>query len=361
MKILLDHQIFSQQRYGGISRYFANIHDSIKSLNDVEASISVLHSNNYYIRDIPAMLNNWVGDLLLSNNRRNYKWNKQYSKLVVGKNNFDVFHPTYFNPYFLKVIKKPFVLTVHDMIYEAMPDYFPSNDPLPYHKRLLMEKADKIIAISEKTKIDILAYSNIKQEKIEVIHHGISFSSLNYQAVPSLPDNYILFVGDREKYKNFHLLAEGFKILSLKYPDLKLVLAGGGPITYGDAEFLRRCNILEKTLQISASDEQLNTIYKRAICFVYPSLYEGFGLPILEAFKNECPVLLSDCSCFEEIAGNAARYFEGQSLQSLVSNLELIIEDTSIRKELARLGKEKLLDYPIDKCISKTIDVYKSI
>ncbi|RZJ49550.1 MAG: glycosyltransferase family 1 protein [Flavobacterium sp.] len=361
MKVLFDHQMFSRQRYGGISRYFANIYQSIQNSENIQANISVLHTKNHYIENFPGILNNWAGNVLLSKPSRNYKWNKQYSKYLVSKNNFDVFHPTYFNPYFLKHLKKPFVLTIHDMIYEALPHYFPSNDALPYHKRLLMERAEKIIAISEVTKVDILKYSNINEDKIQVIHHGIDLDNLNYQDVSNLPENYILFVGDREKYKNFHLLAEAFKAVSLKNPHIKLVLAGGGAITFGDSEFLRRHNILEKTIQISATDEQLNTIYKKAICFVYPSLYEGFGLPILEAFKNDCPVLLSNCSCFEEIARDAAQYFDGQSLPSLVSKLELIIESASTREKLVIKGREKLLAYPIDKCISKTIDVYKSI
>ena len=361
MKVLFDHQMFSQQRYGGISRYFANIYNSIQNTTDIQASISVLHSKNYYIKDFDAILNNWIGNVLLAKKSRSNKWNKQYSKYLIGKNNFDVFHPTYFNPYFLKRLKKPLVVTVHDMIYEAMPEYFPSNDPLPYHKRLLMDRADKIIAISEITKADILKYSNVNEDKIEVIYHGIDLSTPNHQNVANLPKNYILFVGDREKYKNFHLLAEAFKIVSLKYDDLKFVLAGGGPITYGDSEFLRRHSILDKTIQLSASDEQLNTLYKNAICFVYPSLYEGFGLPILEAFKNNCPVLLSNCSCFEEIAGDAAQYFEGQSLEALVSKLTYIIENESTRKEMINLGDKKLLEYPIEKCVEQTIELYKTV
>lgn len=353
--------MFSRQRFGGISRYFANVYHTIQNTENIEAEISIINTNNEYVKELNGGLSKIFGNNLLKKARRNYKWNKRYSKYIVSKNNFDIFHPTYFNPYFLKHLKKPLIITVHDMIYEAMPQFFHSNDPLPYHKRLLMEKAEKIIAISETTKADILRYSNIKEDKIEVIYHGIDLNASKFQTVPNLPEEYILFVGDRESYKNFHIVADAFKTLLLKYPNLKLVLAGGGAITYGDSEYLRRNAILEKTIQISATDEQLNTIYSNAICFIYPSLYEGFGLPILEAFKNNCPVLLSNCSCFEEIAGNSAQYFEGQSLQSLVQQLELIIENPSIRKEMISLGNQKLLDYPMEKCVSQTIGLYKSI
>lgn len=361
MKVLFDHQIFSRQQYGGISRYFANIYHAIENSDNIEAEISVLHTNNYYIKDVGSILNNWAGDLLLSKKRRNYKWNKQYSKYLISKNNFDILHPTYLHPYFLKYLKQPLVITIHDMTYEALPQFFPPSHAEPYHKRLLMDRADKIIAISETTKADILKYSHVREDKIEVIYHGIDLDAPKYEGIINLPEEYILFVGDREKYKNFHIVGEAFKTLLPKYPNLKLVLAGGGCLDYGDSEFLLRNNILDDTIQISATDEQLNTLYKKAICFVYPSLYEGFGLPILEAFKNNCPVLLSNCSCFEEIAGNAAQYFDAHSLQSLVAKLELIIESPSIRKEMANLGSKKLQAYPIEKCISKTIDVYKTI
>ncbi|MFN0291788.1 glycosyltransferase family 4 protein [Pedobacter helvus] len=361
MKILFDHEIFSKQRYGGISRYFANIYHTLQNTDNHEARISTFCTHNYYIDEINSGVGRFLGNTLLKKERRNYRWNKRYSKYLISKNEFDVFHPTYFNTYFLKHLNKPFVLTVHDMIYEIFPEYFPSHDPLPYHKRILMNKAEKIIAISETTKADILRYSDVTENKIEVIHHGIDFNPLEYQNVPNLPEEYILFVGERTQYKNFHIVASAFKEISLKYPNLKLVLAGGGPIKYGDSEFLMRNKILEKTIQISATDKQLNTIYKNAICFVYPSLYEGFGLPILEAFKNNCPVLLSNCSCFEEIAGNAAAYFEAKSLQSLATKIEQMIEDAAFRKQMIALGSNKVLEYPIDDCISKTINLYKSI
>lgn len=361
MKVLFDHEIFSKQKYGGISRYFANIYHTMRNTENLDADISALYTKNHYVTDINTPFGKVLGATILKKERRNYKWNKQYSKHTIIKNNFDLFHPTYFNTYFLKDLKRPFVLTVHDMIYEIFPEYFAMNDSLPYHKRALMDKAEKIIAISETTKADILRYSDVKEDKIEVIYHGIDLNPLEFQPVPNLPDEYILFVGERTQYKNFFIVAQAFEQLSRTYPNLKLVLAGGGEIKYGDGEFLRRNKILDKTIQISATDRQLNTIYQNAICFIYPSLYEGFGFPILEAFKNNCPVLLSNCSCFEEIAGNAALYFEAKSLQSLVTQITKLLNNETLRKEIIKSGSTKLLDYPIDCSVNKTIDVYRTL
>jgi len=361
LKVFYDHQIFTEQTYGGISRYFKYLIDGIKNTPDIDYLLGVLNSNNYYIRDEKQILSNSIFKPLFKTQEKLIKRNNSYSKYLVKKDDFSICHPTYFNPYFLKYLKKPLVITVHDMTYEALPQYFPSADPLPYFKRLMMDRAEKIIAISETTKADILKHSSIKENKIEVIHHGIDLNPSKYEHVPDLPEKYLLFVGARWSYKNFHMVADAFKILSVKHPDLKLVLAGGGSLTYGDSEFLMRNNILDKIVQISATDEQLNTLYKKAICFIYPSLYEGFGLPILEAFKNDCPVLLSDSSCFREIAGTAAHYFDPTSIDALTNKIEEIMENNTISLELINAGKKKLFDYPIEKCVSKTIDLYKSI
>lgn len=360
-KIFYDHQIFSSQRYGGISRYFEYLMCGIEESERVDYKLGVLKSNNYYIRNEKQLLSNSIFNPLFKTTADLIKRNNSYCKYLLKKDNFSIFHPTYYSPYFLKYLKKPLVITIHDMTYEALPQFFLSDDPIPYYKRLLMERADKIIAISETTKQDILKYSKISEGKIEVIYHGMDLNTPKYEDIPTLPKEYILFVGARWSYKNFHMVANAFKILSTKYNDLQLVLAGGGPLSYGDSEFLMRNNILDKTVQISATDEQLNTIYKNALCFIYPSLYEGFGLPILEAFKNNCPVLLSDCSCFQEIAGDAANYFDHKSLESLVNEIEKMIINKSFASNFVLNGNSKLLEYPIEKCVSKTINFYRSI
>ncbi|WP_225874653.1 glycosyltransferase family 4 protein [Pedobacter hiemivivus] len=335
--------------------------DGIKNTSDIEYKLGVLKSNNYYIRDEEQPLNKALFKTLFKTQHELVKRNNSYCKYLLKKNDFSIFHPTYFDPYFLKYLKNPLVITVHDMTYEALPQFFNSGDPLPYYKRLLMEKADKIIAISENTKMDIIKYSKIKEDKIEVVYHGIDLTPSAYASIKHLPENYILFVGSRWSYKNFHTVALAYKSLLTKFPDIKLILAGGGALTYGDSEFLLRNDILDKTIQISVTDEQLNTLYKNAICFIYPSLYEGFGLPILEAFKNNCPVILSNCSCFPEIAGDAAVYFDSQSPKSLEEKIESLIENLPLRKEMIAAGNKKTLEYPIENCVRKTIDLYLSI
>lgn len=361
LKVFFDHQIFTEQTYGGISRYFTFIIEGIAERKDVTKKLGVLCSNNYYIKNEKQLLRNFFFKWFFKKQKRILKWNKSYSKYILKQNDFDVFHPTFFNPYFLKYLKKPLVITVHDMTYEALPAYFSAHDPLTYQKRLLVERADKIIAISKTTKNDLIKFLNVPENKIEIIYHGIDFTAPAYEDVFGLPENYILFVGARYSYKNFYFLVDSFVQLSKKYPDLHLVLAGGGSLTYGDSEYLIRNGVADKTIQISATDAQLNTLYKKAKCFVFPSLYEGFGLTILEAFKNDCPVLLSNCGCFEEIAGNGAEYFDYKSINSLTDQIERIITNPSLRNNMISAGKTKLQEYSIEKCVNQTIELYKKL
>lgn len=361
IKVLFDHQIFSLQVYGGISRYFANIITALQKYNGITPVSGFLYSKNYYQKAPDHGINGLVFKLLTRKHPDIYQKNKRFSKYLIKKNNFDVIHATYFDPYFLEYVKKPLVITIHDMIYERFPEFFSSDDPTPQQKREIAQAADQIIAISETTKKDIIDYLDIDENKITVIPHGINNDALQYETVDELPERYILFVGSRGGYKNFQFLAEAFSKIIETDNTLYLVLAGGSALTEDELEFLSAHQILNKTFRISATDKQLNTLYQNAICFVFPSLYEGFGIPILEAFKNGCPVLLSNCSCFPEIAGDAALYFDHESLPSLIGKIQLLKTDHLLRERLVNDAKIKLQAYTMERCINATIDVYKTL
>jgi glycosyltransferase involved in cell wall biosynthesis len=248
------------------------------------------------------------------------------------------------------------------MTYERLPQYFWSEDTLTRNKKMNIDRADLIIAISETTKNDLIAYSDVDPAKIKVIYHGIDLDEpLITKELPNLPQNYILFVGDRSGYKNFYLFLNAFAIISKKYPDLNVVLTGGGNVGISDVEYICRLKVQTKIKHINVSDEGLNLLYKNAIAFVYPSLHEGFGLPILEAFKAGCPVLLSNTDCFREIGTDAVAYFHPYHVEYLIEMLEKVITDTEFRTNLIAKGKIRLKDFPLDKSVKETLDVYKSL
>jgi len=362
-KLFIDHQKFSTQKYGGISRYFANIIQGIKHSSDFTYQLGVMHSKNHYLKNEPLPIKGKLSDRVLNRNERyDYRLNQLYCKRLLEKNDFDVFHPTYYDPYFLKYLKKPLVVTIHDMTYERLPEYFWAQDPLTQQKRLNVERADAIIAISNTTRNDLLSFFDIDPAKVSVIYHGIDIETpLTLQSVPSLPEQYVLFVGDRSGYKNFYLFMNAMQQIMHRFPDLHVILTGGGKLEVADREFLHRLRLSERVRHINATDEQLNYLYQNAQLFVYPSLYEGFGLPILEAFKAGCPILLSDTECFREVATDAAVYFNPTSIDDLIYNLETLLNDSALKAQLVERGTRRLTDFPLQKSIDQTLDVYRAV
>jgi glycosyltransferase involved in cell wall biosynthesis len=362
-KIFIDHQKFSTQKYGGISRYFANIIQGIKRSDNITYQLGVMHARNHYIQNEPLPIKGPLSDRVLNgNDRYDYRINQLYCQRLLEKDNFDIFHPTYYDPYYLKHLKKPLVITIHDMTHERLPEYFWAQDPLTQQKRINIERADSIITISQTTRKDLIDCFDVDPAKVSVIYHGLD-TDIPFQVSPiaNLPEQYVLFVGDRSGYKNFYLLMSAMQKLKPKFPDLHVVLTGGGMLHVADREFIDRLGLSDRVHHINATDEQLNYLYQHTQLFVYPSLYEGFGLPILEAFRAQCPILLSDTECFREIAADAAVYFSASSLDDLIETMQGTLSDCSLKARLVERGTQRLADFPLQKSIDETLNVYKSL
>jgi glycosyltransferase involved in cell wall biosynthesis len=366
MNILYDYQIFSLQRYGGISRYFCELIEEFSKQSNVNTLVSLQNSENYYLNNIYNNLN----DSFLS--KYNYKGkerilpyiNKVKSIYEIKKGKYDIFHPTYYDTYYLKHIgKKPFVLTVYDMIHELYKEQYDSNETIE-RKKILLEKATKIIAISESTKKDIINLYNIPEEKIEVIYLSSSLQvkkDVISDKLDKLPERYILFVGARSGYKNFDLFLQAIAPLLVKDKNLKLVCAGGGNFTDGENAMLAKLKIEEEVTQITVEDDELGVIYSKAEVFVYPSMYEGFGIPILEAFNCNCPVALSDSSSFPEVAGKAAIYFDPKVESSIRDSVEKVINNKEFQSELREKGKIQAEKFTWKLTAEKTMSLYRGL
>jgi len=367
MRVLYDHQIFIQN-YGGISRYFCELIEQFrKEDSTINSILSLKISDNYYLKNIYG--NKYTNFFSKSNFKGGKKVecflnNKQSSKML-KKMNYEAFHPTYYDPYFLKYIgDKPFVLTVYDMIHEVYPDLFKSSDKTIENKKLLIEKADKIIAISESTKRDIIKLYDIPQEKIEVIYLASSLklnSNCSDIIVNNLPERFILFVGQRAGYKNFDLFIEAISEIFKEDKGLKLVSVGGGEFSIKELDMLSILNIKDKVIHITADDNTLSMLYKKALVFVFPSLYEGFGIPVLEAFNCECPVALSNSSSFPEVAGEAGIYFDPTNKASIKDSIVKIIYDKKLQNELREKGKLQSQKFSWEKIAEKTKQLYSGL
>lgn len=359
MKILYDHQIFSHQKFGGVSRYFTNLIKMGNKDNNIELKLGLITSRNEYM---PRPLDFISKRLGKKSYKRIISINKAASKRLLNDFNFDIFHPTYYHPYFLPHLKnKPFVLTIFDMMPELFPEFYPSNFSDISRKKILVSKADRIIAISHQTKKDLVRLLSVDEEKISVVHlnSDLTFNTKktsNYR----IPKNYLLYVGTRNFYKNFPLFLKALQ--PILDNDIKLVLAGGGELDKNEKQLLKELNIHSKTIHFNKlNNDLLSTLYKNAKAFIFPSLYEGFGIPILEAFSCNCPVILSDIEVFKEIAQDGANYFDPRSEESIRESIKITLGNKEFREKKVESGKKILEKYSPEKTYNDTIEVYKTL
>jgi glycosyltransferase involved in cell wall biosynthesis len=346
MKIFYDNQIFIAQKFGGVSRYF---YELMKHSQDLfNYSVGGVFSDNIYAHELGVHKSYPVKEDFEG------KWNLQKQINVEDiaaklKEPYDVYHPTYYNPYFIDKIDKPIVLTVYDMIHELFP-----QDLGFLNKKTFLEQSAKIIAISECTKRDLLKfYPYINPDKISVVYLGTSWAaSMNSQFGSN-----ILFTGSRALYKNFTNFIFAVAPLLLKY-DLQLKCTGK-PFTNAENDLLKQQKIFDRTSVQFANEDELKELYKNALCFVFPSLYEGFGIPILESFACGCPLVLSNASCFPEIAANAGIYFDPGSIEDMREKIDKVICSETLRKDLASKGFERLKEFSWRKCAEQTAKVYE--
>ena len=299
----------------------------------------------------------------------NYVINNQgESERLLKKQDFDVFHPTYYEPYFLKYLqKKPFVLTVYDMIHEHFPNYFKANDQTRVWKKQLIENAAIIIAISENTKQDILKFTNADPDRIHVIYLGNPFEHINHEQSTPGPDvllfekPYLLFVGDRSRYKNFDFFIESVAEMLFKHDELHVICAGSSPFTNEEKKLLKNLNISHKVHHIKINDTILKNLYQNARAFVFPSIYEGFGLPILEAFSCGCPAIISKSSSLPEIGGDGAIYFNPSDKESIILAIENVLFNERNRDNLIEKGYDRLKFFSWEKTANKTKKNYENL
>jgi glycosyltransferase involved in cell wall biosynthesis len=352
------------QKYGGISRYFYELLCEFSRMDDIETKISLIFSNNRYISNNKIINHlNFIPVREFKGKQRLMSFfNKIVSKSYLRKQLFDLFHPTYYDIYFLHYLKnKPFVLTVHDMIHEKFKGMFFKEDKTIQYKKLLIEKATKIIAVSENTKNDLINILNVKKEKIEVVYHGYSLLPKVEKIKIVIPEDYMLFVGYRGGYKNFDALVESVAELLKKNRNLFIICVGGGNFNSFENSKLVDMNIKKQVLQFNADDDTLAYLYKNAIALIFPSLYEGFGMPILEAFSCGCPVICSNSSSFPEVAGDAAKYFNPYDKVSIKCVIEKVVNSVDLRKRMIEKGKKRLENFSWKQTAIKTKKVYEEV
>lgn len=356
MEIIYDAQIFLKQKAGGISRYHYELFKGMRRLGH-DARIAGLFVKNKYLLSDSQYGKSFIADPTASFAAFN-KWILK-KRLKIAMNRNVIFHPAdaynYLYPGIFDVKNR--VFTIHDMIVEKQ-NITANADKLTYAKN-----ANKIIAVSEATKQDIVELWGIDSGKIEVIYHGASLNPhLARKTAKPVPDSFVLYVGDRGGHKNFNTFIQAIACLLIKHANLYLVCAGKRAFSSAEMHLIKELKINNKILFfLRPDDSKLAYLYSNAGVFVFPSLNEGFGIPILEAWSCNTPVVLSRNKCFTEIAAEAGYYFESESPESICDAVEKVLFDHTVQKDLVKKGTNRLSLFSWEKTVNQTSELYKSL
>jgi glycosyltransferase involved in cell wall biosynthesis len=346
VRLLYDHQIFDSQLFGGISRYHVELLRHLRATPDTSAELGAAFSNNAYLPELaPPRPRRFFPGVRPLRKGGHLTWlNRRASLAALRRGAFDLLHPTYYDPWFLPHLGgRPHVVTVHDMVHELFPALFAADDPTAGWKAAQLAGAARIIAISENTRRDLTRLLDVAPERISVIHHAAApLGPPGAPRPPGLPERYLLFVGQRGAYKNFLPWLAAIAPLLQEDRALGVVCAGWRPFREPEREAFARLGIERQLSHRPAVDDPtLGALYQHATAFAFPSRYEGFGIPLLEAFLSGCPVVASGTSSLPEVGGHAAAWFDPDDAASMREVTGSVLRDGALRRRLAERGAER--------------------
>jgi glycosyltransferase involved in cell wall biosynthesis len=369
MRVAYDHQIFSSQFYGGISRYFYNLANTLATSDQLDlAVIAPLYHNAYLKSALPVYVK---GSPILAIPKAR-RFSQGISALLAPRSmrvfKPDIVHETYYQRGSYVPRTARCVVTIHDMIHEKYPSMVPNSHKERQVKKLAIERADFIICVSENTRRDLLNLCDVPAAKTATVHHG--YDMVNAQVGRTrIADRaqrrekpYLLYVGARWRYKNFDNLLQAYADAAWIRHNFNLVCFGGGRF---DADEIQRMVALglspDQVIQVNGNDQALVQAYAAAAAFVYPSLYEGFGMPILEAMSLNCPVICSNTSSMPEVGGAASEYFDPKDPADMAAAIERVLSSTARREQLIALGQKQCQQFSWNKCAQETFEVYRQV
>lgn len=365
MKIIFDHQIFGWQKFGGISRYAFEVASQLSLMPELEVTtLSPLHINHYLDSAPNSLKKIGIKVPQFDGCGRVYRSiNNVLSVPAYRSINPDIVHETYYAKCKIAPKRSKVILTVYDMIHERFTSDFSKFDPLRKEKIAAVHRADHVICISQQTQKDLIQLLDINPEKTSVIHLGFSLTKSDNNGVNlhySKP--YLLYVGRRDGYKNFSGLLKAYAASKQLKQEFLLICFGGGAFTQIELDEMGQLGVDESHVkQVSGDDDILAHLYSNAVLFVYPSLYEGFGIPPLEAMSFNCPVACSNTSSIPEVVGDAAAFFEPTSVDSIVESIEQVVNDRPLMNSLIQKGTERVKHFSWKACAQNTLKIYREV
>lgn len=350
-RVIFTPEIFTLQSIGGISRYFSELFRYWPVEHRRPLVVAGLHSN-LYLQGRSGIL----GFYCPRAQSLRLRLNQRLCHRIADRHPDAVVHQTYYSENHFSS-SHPRVVTVHDMIDELFPER--SSPVSSAVKRRNCEQADRIIAVSQTTKDDIVRLFQIEPDKITVIHHGVTQPVYELKERRQSLAPTLLYVGQRGEYKNFARLLWAFAGSKFLKRNFQLLAIGGGPFTPAEEKLLRNLGISDRVQQAHGDDRFLFESYRTATALIYPSLYEGFGMPLLEAMAVGTPVICARSSSLPEVAADAAAYFDGTSVEEIQTVLEATLSNHAQLDQLSERGRRRAEHFSWTRCACETMEVYK--
>lgn len=362
MKITFDSQIFTLQEYGGISRYICSLATHLADIEEVDANIVAPFYINAYLKKLPKDMVSGISVPSIPKTRKVfYLSNLWLSRRIIAKLSPHIVHETYYTASAIAPKSSRTVVTVYDMIHERFSDEFPSKNRTSEWKRSATQRADHVICISESTRKDLLELFDLPEDKVSVVYLGFD----NLPVLVSETNNnkpYLLYVGQRGGYKNFAGFLRAYASSSWLRNSFDVVCFGGGMFSNTEKKLFTDLKLSDTQLiQLNGNDDKLADFYRRAALFVYPSLYEGFGIPPLEAMSLGCPVACSNNSSIPEVVGEAGEYFDPNDIESMRVAMERVLNSPTRRAELIHYGSVRCAQFSWERCAKETLAIYRSL
>ena len=372
MQVFFDDQIFHRQKIGGISRYICNLAEALAKTGRIKVTLFGGWSQNMLLRELSPNPNLRVIHFLRRDNLKikslatslsGFWRHRAFERALKWDSNI-IYHPTYFQ--LDNSIHKragATVVTFHDMISEVFMGENQRHEQHRAKKLKAAQKAHQLIAISNSTKRDMYQFYPFIKEEINVVYHGSSLRCLENSCSRSValhPQHYFLFIGNRRGYKNGLAVIRAFALLIKDFPELKLLFCGGevGP-NNKEQSLIEQHQIADQVCYISADDSTLIKYLRNATALLYPSLYEGFGLPILEAMQNGCPVITTQLSSLPEVAGQAGIYIDPNSPEDIALAMKRMLLQPDERKNYIENGFRQAQKFSLAKTAENTLAVYE--
>ncbi len=384
MKIAIQAADLDYDRIDGTRVYLLNMLRRFGTLSENDKFI-IYHRKNFNPELTPPELANYKIKKIFCP----FFWTQTGFLRAIRSDKPDVLWMPMHNIPLLRNKKIKTTVTIHDLAFKYFPDHFTKIDliKLNFLAGMAIRRSDKIIAVSESTKNDILKfYPGIEEQKIKVIYHGFDSSLFKKNSSREeiknllskfqiLNSKFILYVGAIQPRKNLEILIEAFNLYKKeKCADpnpfykkdsnekIKLVLAGGKAWKWEKILESAKNSPYSKDIIVTGTlpFKEIRTLYQNASLFVFPSLYEGFGIPILEAFASETPVISSQNSSLQEVGGRAVKYFESGNCKDLCYKIEEVLENENLRKKMIERGIAQLESFSWNKCASETLDWIRS-